>query len=104
MPTIKAFALFCAKCAAFTTIFWGVWLGVLRPIAAPPAQDNAASAQDAQAQMDAYERQLARVTQQLDVAEGQQKRTEMILSTQEEHAKRLDAVLTAWEKQTGLKK
>lgn len=104
MPMIKSVALFCAKSAAFTIIFWGLWMGLLRPITSSPSQSNTSSAQDAQAQTEAYEKQVARVNQQLDVVEGQQKRMEKNLSTQEENTKRFDAVLTVLEKQTGLRK
>jgi len=105
MPMIKSAALFCAKSAAFTIIFWGLWMGVLRPLTSSP-QGNTSSAQDAQtqAQTEAYEKQVARVNQQLDVVEGQQKRMEQNLTAQEENARRFDAVLKVWEKQTGLRK
>jgi hypothetical protein len=105
MPTIKSVALFCIKSAAFTIIFWGLWLGVVRPITSP-TQNNTPSTQDAQTktQVDAYEKQVARVNRQLDVVEVQQKRMEQNLSVQEDSAKRYDAVLKVWEKQTGLRK
>ncbi len=105
MQMIKSTFLFCAKSAAFTIIFWGLWLGVLRPLTSSPLGDTS-SAQNAQAQtqVEAYEKQVARVNQQLDVVEGQQKRMEQNLKFQEESARRFDAVLKVWEKQTGLRK
>lgn len=101
---IKSAALFCAKSAAFTIIFWGIWMGVLRPLTSP--QGNTSSAQDAQtqAQTEAYEKQLARANQQLDVVEIQQKSMEQYLTAQEDNARRFDAVLRVWEKQAGLRK
>jgi hypothetical protein len=102
MP-IKPVILFCLKSAVFTAIFWGVWLGVVRPIT-NPSKPHSSSSQDAQAQAEAYNNQVARVNHQLEVVEAQQQRMEKYLTAQEENTKRYDAVLKVWEKQTGLRK
>lgn len=104
MNTIKSAALFCLKCATFTIIFWGLWIGVIRSISIAP-QSVMSSSEDSQAQaeIEAYKKQTARIDQQLDVAEAQQKRMDRNLSAQEENAKRFDAVLKTWEKQGLLK-
>ena len=104
MP-IKPILIFCLKSALFTLIFWGVWLGVVRPITNPP-QPNSNSNQDAQAkqQIEAYNNQVARANHQLDVVEQQQKRMEKHLAIEEENSKRFSAVLSIWEKQAGVNK
>ena len=63
MP-IKLVILFCLKSTVFTAIFWDVWLGVVRPITNPP-QPHSSLTQDAQAQAEAYNNQVARVNHQL---------------------------------------
>lgn len=105
MPMLKSAALFCLKSIVFSAMFWIVWLNVIRPMTAA-GQNNSSCTQDtqAQAQADAYEKQVARVNHQLDVVETQQKRMEVNLSDQEQNAKRFAAVLSVWEKQAGLKK
>jgi hypothetical protein len=102
---IKPILIFCLKSVCFTVIFWGVWLGVVRPITNPP-QPSSGSSQDAQAkqQIDAYNNQVARANHQLDVVEQQQKRMEKHLAIEEESSKRFSAILSVWEKQAGLNK
>ena len=105
MSHLKAIGLFILKAVCFTVVFWVVWLYVLRPITSPPQSTNTPS-QDAQtkAQMDAYDRQANRFTEQQNVADVQQKRADKLLSIQEEQTERFNAILEKWEKQTGVKK
>ena len=101
----KDIGLFVLKSVCFTVIFWVVWIFILRPLTSP-AQSVMASSQDDQtkAQMDAYDRQANRLTEQQNVADVQQKRADKLLSIQEEQTKRFNAILEKWEKQTGVKK
>ena len=105
MSLLKAIGLFVLKAVCFTVVFWVVWLYALRPITTP-AQNTNTSPNDAQAraQVEAYEQQVKRATEQQNVAETQQKRMEKILSIQEEQIQRYNSVLEKWEKQTGVKK
>lgn len=105
MATVRSAALFCVKSAIFSAVFWGMWLGIIRPITTAP-QNNGAGAQDSQtnAQVQAYEEQMNRTNRMLDISEDQQKRMDQYLTSQEENARRFDAVLKAWEKQTGPRK
>lgn len=99
----KSFALFCLKSAVFSAIFWGMWLGIIRPMTSTQ-QEGRPSAQDAQAsaQMEAAQKYMDRANRQLDMVEDQQRRTDQYLTLQEDTVKRMAAVVAVWEKQSGL--
>lgn len=105
MPIAKSILLFCLRSAAFSAIFWTMWMGIIRPLTTSSQTGNSSS-QDAQtkAQMEMYANQVERTNRQLDVSEDLQRRTDQLLSAQEDNARRMDAVLKEWERQAGLRK
>lgn len=103
MSIMKSGALFCFKSVVFSAIFWGLWIGVIRPMTTAPQAANTQNTQSS-SEMQAYEEQLNRTNRMLDISEDQQRRMDQYLTSQEENAKRFDAVLKVWEKQAGIGK
>ena len=96
----KSILLFCAKSVAFTIIFWVLWTAVLNPIFMWKERNSTAvQSTQTEAQVSAYEKQVARVNRQLDVVAAQQERMEKNLTAQEENTKRFAALLSVWEGQ-----
>ena len=90
---MKSAATFVLKAAAFTIIFWIVWLFALRPLLYDNVDD--ASSKASQAADDALRQRAA---QQQDEFERQLKKSIEYLKRQEELQDRWEKVIERWEK------
>jgi hypothetical protein len=100
---IKQAGLFLIKAVAFSLIFWGMWVYVVRPITNAQTTNSSCNNQ-VQAESTDQDTAMKKYMEQAAKAEEQQQRMDSILTRQEQQSKRLDAILSVWEKQAKIAK